>query len=216
MATHEMPKRDMEYPSNSNKSKEADQVLAKNDHPKREKVISEDAIVQKSGGKLKRFFTGERAREVYDYLIHEVLLPSLKETLDDSIDAMKGAILWNDATRGSNRGKSSGNYTVYRKSYVDEDRRARRTSLEEKGDRRSLSNIILRSKNDAEHVIYSLSDIIEEEGVATVTDLWQLLDVQGEFTDNYWGWHSVASAKIRTVRGGYLLLLPDPRPLNFN
>ena len=50
--------------------------------------------------------------------------------------------------------------------------------------------------------------------MATVADLYELVGVTGEYTDNKYGWDSLGSASVTRVRGGYLVDLPRTRLLD--
>jgi hypothetical protein len=43
---------------------------------------------------------------------------------------------------------------------------------------------------------------------ATVNDLYELVGVSGNFTDENYGWTDIRGAGITRIRGGYLLDLP--------
>jgi hypothetical protein len=76
-----------------------------------------------------------------------------------------------------------------------------------------FSDIILASRADAEDVLDRLRDLINQYEMATVSDLYDLVGLTGEFTDDKWGWYDLRSAAVQAVRGGYLLRLPRTQPL---
>ena len=59
-----------------------------------------------------------------------------------------------------------------------------------------------------------LFTLIERYQSATVADLYELVGVQGSYTDDKWGWVDIRGAGITRVRNGYLLDLPRPQPLD--
>jgi len=75
-------------------------------------------------------------------------------------------------------------------------------------------DIILRTRGEGEAVIASLSDLIEDYGVASVADLYDLVGITGSFTDNKYGWTNLRTASVTRVRDGFLLNLPRPTPID--
>jgi hypothetical protein len=50
-------------------------------------------------------------------------------------------------------------------------------------------------------------------GEVSVADLYELLGVAADHTDQKWGWRTLGGASVRRVRDGYLLDLPQPEPI---
>ena len=46
--------------------------------------------------------------------------------------------------------------------------------------------------------------------MATIGDLYDLVGMTGDFTDNKWGWDNLSRASTTRVRDGYILVLPRP------
>jgi hypothetical protein len=49
---------------------------------------------------------------------------------------------------------------------------------------------------------------------ASVADLYELVGLSSVHTDNRWGWTDLTGAGVSRIRGGYLLDLPEPEPLD--
>lgn len=134
----------------------------------------------------------------------------MKDMISDAVSGGIDMILFGE-TRRRTKNKSSGSYTSYGSYYKKDDSRDRR---DERGSRRnrsgSMGDIILETRQDAENVLYSLFDALEQYGAVRVADLTELLGETGPFTDNYWGWEDLSGADIKRVREGYLLVLPRP------
>ena len=46
-------------------------------------------------------------------------------------------------------------------------------------------------------------------------DLYDLVGISGQYTDNKYGWVNIKNAEpVRTIGGGYMLKLPKAIPLN--
>ena len=67
---------------------------------------------------------------------------------------------------------------------------------------------VLGSRQEAVDILDALRDNIEEYGMATVADYYDLLGETTEYTDNQWGWVDLSHTQIQAVRNGYVLLLP--------
>ena len=114
-------------------------------------------------------------------------------------------------TRGSRTRRDRGrSYVSYSNYYKDRYRdRARYVSQRNRA-RHNFDDIILESRGEAEEVLSHLVDLTEDYGMASVADLYDLVGVTSNFTDNKYGWDNLSSGRVVPVRGGYLLELPRP------
>ena len=55
---------------------------------------------------------------------------------------------------------------------------------------------------------------MEEYGTVRVADLYDLVGVTGQYTDNNYGWTNIRNAEIVRVRDGYKIKMPRALPLN--
>ena len=74
--------------------------------------------------------------------------------------------------------------------------------------------IILESRAEAEEVLDRLDEMIEEFGMASVLNLYDLIGVTAPFTADKYGWTDIRNATAVRVRDGYLLKLPRVMPLD--
>jgi len=77
-----------------------------------------------------------------------------------------------------------------------------------------FDEIILHTRAEANEVLERLYDLVSQYGEAKVADLYDLVGVEGNYTDNRWGWQNLRGADVVRVRDGYLLDLPRPEPLD--
>jgi predicted transcriptional regulator len=80
-------------------------------------------------------------------------------------------------------------------------------------------DILLTNKEDAMSVLGDLKDLLDEYGVVTVSDVFNVAGVvTSTFTDTKYGWTSLLGAYIRpnkdVDKDGYRLVLPEPRLLD--
>ena len=74
-------------------------------------------------------------------------------------------------------------------------------------------DVILETRREAEEVLNRMEDLIDSYGVVSVADLYDLVGISGNYTDNKYGWMNLRSAGIERTRDGYMLLLPKVKPL---
>ena len=80
--------------------------------------------------------------------------------------------------------------------------------------RHNFDEIILDNRSEAEQVIDQLFDVVSRYESATVADLYELVGLTAAHTDHKWGWTDLHGAGVSRIRGGYLLDLPEPVPLD--
>ena len=177
-------------------------------HKKRSKVISGKA--KKKNKHLFGLFSSEDLDNIINYIYNDVLKPSVKKMVRDSICNSTDIWLYHEA-RGSSKGGSSISRPAYRKAFESErDRGGSRSS--EVSSRSRYQNVILENRADAEEIIETMSDICEEYDCATIADLYELAELETKSTDNNYGWTKagIKEAKIVWTIDGYLLKFPKP------
>lgn len=193
-----------DYPSNSYKSKERTDVTE--EKKKLEKVVVGQVKVKKKNGigKFMSGFISDDAQDIKSYLFKDVVIPTVKKTITDIVDM----ILY--GSRGKHSGRSSVSKVSYR-SYYDDPRDSRSEPRAISG--YNFDDIILESRGDAEYVLDQLNDIIDQYKIASVADLYDLVGITRNYTDNKYGWTNLASADIVRTRDGYMLKLPRALPI---
>lgn len=206
------------YPGNTNKAKI--KKSSGEDRVKQEKVVTSDVVQRKKplGKKVREAFTGDDARSVFFYLAVDVAVPAIKTLVGDLVNQGLSRAMWGagSPTRISGQ-KSIGYHNMYRQMG------SAQTAGREDGSR-SLSNrartvhdfneIILPDRTQADEVIERLHDVVSDYGIATVSDLYDLVGIQGSYTDDKWGWSDLRASGITRVREGWLLNLPRPQPID--
>lgn len=207
----------VDYPGNSHSAKKG--KPAAKDRPKVEPVVGH--VVERRRGiasELIHNFVQEDARTVLGYLMLDVLVPAAKNTILDFFNQGLERTLFGDATPRRSYGRSTTapaartNYqgvSVSRLPKVDPrpplSRQARATH--------NFAEYVLQTRGEAEDVLDGLRELIDRFGVASVMDMYDLLGITPEFTDNNWGWENLDHAGVRAVRGGYILNLPPTVPI---
>ena len=205
-----------EYKSNSYRSKETQ----KNDNVKPEdrkieKVVT-GVVKTKKKSKISQAmdnFISEDAKNVKSYVFGEVLIPAIKKAISDIVTDGIDIILYGEA-RGKNR-RSTADRVSYRSYYDD---RGGRNRMNERqaimAGSYSYDDIILSTRGEAEDVLSRMDELIETYGLVRVADLYDLVGITGNYTDNKYGWMNIRNAEIMRVRDGYMIKMPRAVPID--
>lgn len=191
-----------EFKPNSHKSKELAPVPEK----KVEKIVKGTVKSKKKNGidRLKDNFISEDAANIKTYVVMDVLIPAVKKAICDIVKNGVDMILYGESGR-SNRRPSE--YVSYDRRYLD-----RGDPRFYKADRArigySYDDIILETRGEAEDVLARMDELIEIYGMVSVADLYDLVGITGNYTDNKYGWTNIRNAEPVHVRDGYMLRLP--------
>lgn len=200
-----------EYKPNSNKSKH-ENVDEKIGEPKLEKVVTGKVITKKKGffQKLSDEFISDDASSIKSYVFGDVLIPAIKKAISDIVTNGIDMILYG----GNGTGKK---YTSDRISYRNYTSYSGSSTVRRDHDRvvgYSYDDIILDSRGEAEEVIARMDELIESYGLVRVADLYDLVGITGNFTDNKYGWTNIRNAQIIRVRDGYMIKMPRAIPID--
>lgn len=207
----------VDFPSNSkNDRNETDKPEKKVERVTTGKVIER----KKSLGKKfsETFFGGDSINTVIGYVFNDVLLPAAKSTISDMVSSGIEMLLFGTTSgKRSRGGSSSGGRTSYGNYYKADgsrtDAMGRKPISSQNRARHNFDDIILETRGEAEEVLSNLVDLVRDYEVASVADLYDLVDITSNFTDNKWGWEDLRGASVSRVREGYLLNLPKVKEL---
>lgn len=201
--------KEFEYKSNSHKSKEvtASDVTEK----KVEKAISGKARVKDKSGiqKFTDVFISEDAGSVKNYILMEVLIPSFKKAISDIVTNGIDMILYGQSgvSKRNNTPASKVSYRSYYDRPQEQPNYYQRSAYDYK-------NIVLDTRVEAQEVLTRMDEIISMYGMVSVADLYDLVGITGEHTDNKYGWKDIRMASVVHVRDGFLLKFPRPLPFD--
>lgn len=200
-----------EYKPNSHKFKK-DQKGAVPEK-KVEKVIS-GTVKSKKKSEIQKFtdvFISEDINNVKSYILLEVLVPAIKKAISDIVTNGIDMILYGGT--GRTKSNSTASKISYR-SYYDGVNGRRDYSASRIKTGYNYDDIILDNRGEAEDVLSRMDELISTYGLVSVADLYDLVGVTGNYTDNKYGWTDIRSASVIRVRDGYMLKLPKALPLN--
>jgi len=193
------------YKSNSNRSKEN-----KIEEHRIEKVVTGPVTTRKKSGfdKLKGEFISDDAKNIKSYVLGEVLIPAIKKAISDIVTDGISILLYGES-RGGNR-RSTADRVSYRSYYDNTYNRpsiSTRTSY-------SYDDIVLNSRGEAEDVLMRMDELMETYGLVRVADLYDLVGITGNYTDNKYGWTNIRNAEIVRVNNGYMIRMPRAVPID--
>lgn len=196
-----------EYTPNSHKFKA--EIAEKK---KVEKVVKGKVGTRKKSGvrKLTDIFVSEDAANVKSYILMDVLIPSVKKAISDIVTNGIDMILYGGS--GQTKKLSLSSKISYRNFYERDDERYRESRKAKIG--YSYDEIVLETRGEAEEVLTRMDELIETYGMVSVADLYDLVGITCNYTDNKYGWTSVRNAEPVRTRDGYVLKLSRPIPIN--
>ena len=202
-----------DYKPNSNRFKE--EQKQNKEHEKRvEKPVVKGKVVTKKPSKLRKLtgeFISDEAKNVKSYVIGEVIIPAVKKAISDVVVNGIDMILYGE-TRGGNR-RSTADRVSYTK-YSDRDYGARRSNISSVSSAYSYNDVILHSRGEAEDVLARMDELMDTYGLVRVADLYDLVGITGNYTDNKYGWTNIRNADIVRVRDGYQIRMPRAVPID--
>lgn len=213
-------------------------------NPEKDDIKKRDAIVkgkERKPGLFYRanvlFFGDDGIRGVTDHLVRDIFIQSIQTTISDvatntintisdvATTSIKRAIFgesYDDRRRNSNDyWYGSRRYVDNRMSssrgrgYVDYSRQSEK-ALHHKSE--NLSNVVrvieFDSANDANEVLSYMIDSVEQYGLVTVADFYELSDVASKFTDHQFGWTNLDGVRVVPIRGGgFYISFPSAVPV---
>lgn len=187
----------------------------------REKLdpIIHGKVVKKKPNILKRAARGMVADDVTnvgDFVFTDVLMPAVRNLVYDIVSQGAHRVLFG-TSRAPRRGVGTGAYiggganlkTAYHRVSNDPVRSEPTMSRSDMA-RHNFDELILDNHADAIEVLENLIARVDTYGSASVADLYDYLGVTGGFTDQAYGWKSLAGADVRQTRKGYVFDLPRP------
>lgn len=198
------------YKSNSDKNRE-EQNIDKKIKP----VVPGSATIRKKNNlqKTTNDFIAESARNVWLYILKEVIEPSAKKAISDIVKTGIDMFLYGEAD--SSKKHSMASKISYRNYYDQSSNLIRANTIDYRQNGLKYDDILFETRGDAEAVLDAMHDIISQFGSVSVSDFYELARVPNDnFTMARYGWSNISGASAIRVRDGYILKLPRVIPLN--
>lgn len=190
-----------EYPNNSHSARENSTPPDK----KMGKVVTGAAKTRKKSEakKLANTFLPDDVTSVKSYILMDVIVPGVKNAIADVVSIM----LFGEAGRIGGK-KGNGSKVSYQR-YYDDRRDDRRDYARPRSAAYDYDDIIFESRGDADLILDQLEAAINQFGLASVADLYDLAGITcPNYTANKYGWTDIRSARVVRIRDGYILQLP--------
>lgn len=188
--------------------------MTENEKPKLEKRFNGEVKVRKksTARKLAEVFLSEDVPNVGDYLIFDLLVPAIKDTV---VNILTGGVEMLFYGKAGNRTAKRKNGTVvtYDQMYTGGGRgiSAPRSSSRSVYD---VMDVIFEDRGKAELVLDQLMEAISMYGEATVHGFYDACGVSTtSYNDDYWGWKNLQGAIVTRARGGWVINMPEPQQL---
>ena len=203
------------YAANSYKAK-ADLAAAtteQKEEKKVEKIISGNVVARKKsiGRKMFDTFVQEDAGTVKNYILTDVVVPTIKRAIVDTVQL----VLYGHTSSNNRNGSNRSTYVSYEQYYARDPRNRQRTVDRRANSVYECQEVTLEDRGDAEDVLRSMNNLINIYRVVSVADLYDLVGMPTNYTDNNYGWTDLTGTRIIRDRDGYFILdLPKPSPID--
>lgn len=203
-----------EYPSNPLRKQDDTVVEEEIVTKKVEKVISGDAKKRKRSGaqKFTDVFISEDISNVKDYILSEVLIPALKKAISDVVTKGVDILLYGESSQA--KPKSISEKVSYRQFYDNDDRRIYSQQRSRAATGYGFEEVVLQTRGEAEEVLMRIDEIVDNYGVVSVADMYDLVGISPMYTDNKYGWTNVRNATIVRSRDGFVIKMPKALPID--
>lgn len=200
-----------DYKSNSIKNR--------NDEKKTvvKKVTKGNVSVKKGnkvGGLLGNIITTE-AKSVKDYVLHDILIPTIVDTVVNVIKTSVDMTFYGEVRHNKNRSRIGGSRISY-SDYYDDRRRSSRPENRSRVSSRGISceDIEFDTREDANAVLSKMDDVLEQYDSVSMADVFEAAGYTGNGpSDRDYGWRNLRDAAVIRTREGYSLRLPRAKEL---
>lgn len=213
-----------EFPGNSQRRPAAKAVEApKQEAPKKEikKVVSGE-VVQRKPSLMKRakgVFLGGDSHSVKDYVLLEVIIPALKDTIADAVTGGIERMVFGENARPGRRstrgygpavggnafnnyaGISNRNMVVTGGPFQNDPRQRQKHP--------TIDDVIFPTRADAHAVLSGMFELLGEFEIVSISDFLELAGISGNnYMDHKFGWTDLRGVQVHRDRGGFILGLP--------
>ena len=182
--------------------------------------------VRKSTGRqfLDSFITRDFSI-VKEYLIEDILVPAIKDTIVDTICSAVNMIFkgnpgkstttrrWNSVI-GSSRTDYGSIYRTSDPGYFKRDERSYENPLSRRSTM-DYMDIPFTNRSDAEAVLENMKDILEQYPSVSVADFYELVGYNygSNWTCHDFGWTDLSNVIVTWSRGAWIIALPKAVPI---
>lgn len=209
------PKIQRPIPTQENQAGFSGQTQGKKDI---KKIVIEGAIKRKKT-RLERIADAFKTegKTFGQTLIHDVLLPGIRDTLWDAVLQTGERAFFGEvrsttrrtAHRGPVGNASNISYNRYSASNGFRDRPEPSRIVDRARGGHHFDEIELQTRAEGQAILREMDAAIKRYHHVSVADLYEMVSIEAEFTDERWGWTDLYGADVRRLRSGnYALVLP--------
>lgn len=211
------------YSSNSHKSKEASLIRpvssldiehnqtgkTTGDKKKNEKIIQSkvERRKQKTSKKILNALIGDDIPDVKEHIIWDVMIPSIRDTIRNSLINVIESIFGGGASNNHQNGSYISYSSISNPSVSNRTNRSGRSLYD-------YDEIIFSNRGEADAVLQQLIYSIKRYGYVSILDYYDMVGVRTRPSDANYGWINLNNASVERVSGGYLLRLPQAMPID--
>lgn len=176
-----------------------------------ESVVKGNAKLKKKNEfqKVAGSIISEDAKSVKSYILMDVLVPAIKDAIEDIVTNGIRMLLRGDTS--ARRGSGGVSHISYNKAYDKRDR----SSLSRPRGVMDFDDLILDTRAEAEDVLRALDELIDHYNIASVADMYEAAGIRNfEYTAQNYGWTDIRRAEVVRVRNGYWLKMPKVCPID--
>ncbi len=164
---------------------------------------------------------------IKDHVLFDIFIPTFRDFIHEAaVSAIDMLLYGSSGSRGNirkpprttnsvsfNNTSYYSNYTNYR-NYAQPQRMVANSSNNRT---RDVLEIEYELMDDANYVLHNLNEAIDEYGIASVSDYYELSNMPSNWSDNEWGWYDVSMARVKPRNGRWIITgLSKPIYLNKN
>lgn len=187
--------------SNSHKSRERERQTVK---PVAKATIKK----QSEFSKILNGFLGDSLIDIKSHAVNDVIIPTIKRLI---LDAVQSVLYPGEPRCSSKRPASKISYDSYSNTNYERERNNRRST---RNGGFSYDQIVFDTYDEARRVLMNLDELMDRYGSVRVADLYDLAELDHDWTMNDYGWRDIRNASIAAVRDGYIIRMPQARPLD--
>lgn len=168
------------------------------------KKISGAKARSNPGRMIKSSLINSDVEDIKQYVIFEVLLPSLKKAAWDIISNGSHMMIFGD--KKSSNSQQSSSRVSYR-SYYDGAKNYEPNRVQARQNY-AYSDIVFENKYSADECLEQMCDIIDHYDVVSIAELYEIAGLNSVPTDHNYGWTNLANARIDRDRDGWVIKFP--------
>lgn len=196
---------------------------SKMEKPKAEKVVSGTVTKAKEplGKRIKNnVFNAENLESVGNNIFDNMIVPAIQDLVTEIFQT--GVDIFMETVKscvyGESKRPSNSYHSTNKKNYSKISRSGKVTTenREYHKARKGFENALLETRLDADRVKDQMMEYVIQYDFVSIADFYGFVDIDPQYTDEHWGWYpgDIENLAVRRVRGGWMLDLPDPKPLD--